>query len=115
MSGRLIASSSKSEEMSISGAPISLAVTENPLWFRCLEKLFALAALVLAMPLMLVEAVLIKLDTPGPSLIRSRPDDSQHENISVREISYALRRCKTAISWALCLPVQSTRAGDTQI
>jgi lipopolysaccharide/colanic/teichoic acid biosynthesis glycosyltransferase len=54
--------------LTITGGRLSSTATENPLWFRFFEKLFALFALVIFLPLMLLEAAIIKLGSPGPVL-----------------------------------------------
>jgi len=62
-----LASRSQSDSLSLDGELFS-AVLEHPLWYRCVEKLFALIALIIGLPLMLVEALIIRLGSSGPVL-----------------------------------------------
>lgn len=62
-----LGSSSQSTSATMIGETPS-TVTENPLWFRCCEKILALFALIILSPIMLIEAVIIKLGSPGPVL-----------------------------------------------
>ena len=59
---------SASEPIRVLGEPRSSTAKENPLWFRCAEKLIALVALLVGLPLMAIEGVIIKLGSPGPVL-----------------------------------------------
>jgi lipopolysaccharide/colanic/teichoic acid biosynthesis glycosyltransferase len=55
------------------GRPFYLARTERvSLWQRAFEALVASAVLVLAAPVILVEALVIRLFTPGPALFRQQ-------------------------------------------
>ena len=44
------------------------ALLEYPLWYRCTEKILALFILIITLPLMLIEALIIRLESPGPAL-----------------------------------------------
>jgi lipopolysaccharide/colanic/teichoic acid biosynthesis glycosyltransferase len=53
-------------------APVPFAVDHRPIWYRAFEFSAALAALVVFLPLMLIVALLIKIDSRGPVLFRQQ-------------------------------------------
>jgi lipopolysaccharide/colanic/teichoic acid biosynthesis glycosyltransferase len=55
-----------------SDGSMSCAVEHRPAWYQIMERGVASAALIMALPLMLGIAVMIKLDSPGPALFRQK-------------------------------------------
>ena len=54
------------EVVLLDGVPVPVAADHRPLWYRLSERLAALFALIVFAPLMLVVAILIRFDSPGP-------------------------------------------------
>jgi lipopolysaccharide/colanic/teichoic acid biosynthesis glycosyltransferase len=63
-----LGSGSQSQSLPVTGEKLFSTVREHPLWFRCFEKLLALLALMIGLPLMLVETLIIWLGSSGPVL-----------------------------------------------
>lgn len=54
------------------GWHVPAAMDHRPVWYRIIEIVAAAFALVLTLPVMLVVAILIKLDSPGPVLFKQQ-------------------------------------------
>jgi len=65
---QVLGDGSPSQSLPVTGETTFIPVCEYPLWFRCFEKLLALLGLLIGLPLMLVEALIIWMGSPGPVL-----------------------------------------------
>jgi lipopolysaccharide/colanic/teichoic acid biosynthesis glycosyltransferase len=58
---------------------LPLGTYKIPLWKRCFDILFSLAAIVILSPILIVVAVLIRIESPGPVIYKSKRVGSNYE------------------------------------